>query len=333
MKILFIGGTGIISSATSQLAVKKGIELFHFNRGKRSQFFTRGVEQITGDITNFSEMETLLQNYNFDVVVDWLAFTPTDIERDIKLFSGKIKQFVFISSASIYQKPSHNYLITEDTPVENPYWKYARDKIACENRLHEEYRKNNFPITIVRPSFTYNITQVPAIVSNNKMPMTLIERMRKGKEIIVPGDGSSLWVMTHNTDFAKGLVGLLGNAKAVGEIFHITSDEVLSWDRIIKTIGEVINIEPKIIHIPSDFINAYAPNIGIGLLGDKSTSVVFDNSKIKKFVPEFKCTVSYKEGITYSLQWLEGHQSYCKVDEANDKVMEMIIEKHRIALP
>ncbi len=333
MKVLFIGGTGIISSAVSQLAVEKGIELFHFNRGKRSQFFTKGVNQITGDITNFSETEKLLQNHNFDVVVDWLAFTPSDIERDIKLFSGKVKQFVFISSASIYQKHSQNYLITEDTPTENPFWQYARDKITCENRLQEEYLKNNFPITIVRPSFTYNIAQVPAIVSNNKMPMTLLERMRKGKEIIVPGDGTSLWVMTHNTDFAKGLVGLLGNANAVGEVFHITSDEVLSWNQIIKTIGEVINIKPKIIHIPSDFINAYAPNIGAGLLGDKSTSVVFDNSKIKKFVPEFKCTVSYREGITRSLQWLEQHPDYCKVDEANDKIMDMIIEKYRIAIP
>ncbi|MCK5458156.1 MAG: NAD-dependent epimerase/dehydratase family protein, partial [Melioribacteraceae bacterium] len=215
----------------------------------------------------------------------------------------------------------------------NPFWQYARDKIACEERLIKEQKESRFPITIVRPSFTYGVTLIPTVVSSNKNPMTLINRIRSGKKIIVPGDGSSLWVMTHNSDFAKGFVGLLGNEKAIGETFHITSDEVQTWDQIIKTIGRVAGVEPDIIHIPSDFINAYAPNIGEGLLGDKSTSVVFDNSKIKSLVPDFECTVKYEEGITRSLKWIEEHPSYCEVDEENDRIMDLIIDKYESALP
>ena len=333
MKVLFIGGTGIISTAVSQLAVARGIELYHFNRGKRPELFTEGVKVINGDINDFAGMKFLLRNYKFDVVVDWLGFHPSDIERDIKLFKDKTKQFVFISSASVYQKPLMNYLITEETPVENPFWQYARDKIACEERLLKEYEENGFPITIVRPSFTYGLSLIPAIVSNNKKPMTLINRMRSGKKVIVPGDGTSLWVMTHNSDFAKGIVGLFGNKKAIGETFHITSDEVLTWNQIIETIGRVANVKPNIIHIPTDFINAYAPQIGEGLLGDKATSVVFDNSKIKKNVPGFVCTVNYEEGISRSLKWIENHPNYCEIDAENNRIMDYIISKYESALP
>lgn len=328
MKVLFIGGTGIISTSVSKLAIERGIDLYQFNRGTRPELFTEGAKIIKGDINNFEEMKSLLSSHEFDIVVDWLAFTPRDIERDIKLFANKVKQFVFISSASIYQKPLQNYLITENTPTENPFWEYSRNKIACEKRLLEEYSKENYPITIVRPSFTYGVTSIPAIVSSNKKPMTIIQRMRKGKKIIVPGDGTSLWVMTHASDFAKGFVGLLGNDKAIGETFHITSDEVLTWNQIIKTIGRVAGIDPKIIHIPSDFINAIAPEIGEGLHGDKSTSCVFDNSKIKKFVPDFACTVKYEDGITESLKWLETHPDYCEIDHENDRIMDEIISRY-----
>ena len=331
MKVLFIGGTGIISTSVSKLAIERGIDLYQFNRGNRKELFTDGAKIIKGDINNFEEMESLLSNHEFDVVVDWLAFNPSDIERDINLFANKVKQFVFISSASIYQKPLENYLITEKTPTENPFWEYSRNKIACEKRLLDEFSKNNFPFTIVRPSFTYGLTSIPAIVSSNKKPMTIIERMRKGKKIIVPGDGTSLWVMTHASDFAKGFVGLLGNDKAIGETFHITSDEVMTWNQIIKTIGRVAGVDPKIIHIPSDFINAIAPEIGEGLLGDKATSCVFDNSKIKKFVPDFKCTVKYEEGITESLKWLEAHPDYSEIDHENDKIMDEIIMRYEKA--
>ena len=331
MKVLFIGGTGIISTAVSQLAVDRGIELYLFNRGNSNEFLPRGAKVINGDINNLELAKSLLDKHEFDVVVDWIAFTPEDIERDIELFKNRTKQFIFISSASVYQKPLEHYLITESTPISNPFWEYARNKIASENRLWKEYSNTGFPYTIVRPSFTYGVTLIPAVVTNNKMPMTLIDRIRKGKKVIVPGDGTSLWVMTHNTDFAKGFVGLLGNKDAIGEVFHITSDEVLTWDQIIKTIGEVVGVEPNIIHIPSDLINHYAPNIGAGLLGDKSTSVVFDNSKIKKFVPEFECAVKYKEGISRSFEWLGSHPKYCGIDHETNAVIDKIISKYELA--
>jgi len=331
MKVLFIGGTGIISTAVSRLAVDNGIDLYLFNRGNSSEFLPNDAKIITGDINDHDKMISVLSEHEFDVVVDWIAFTPNDIQRDIKMFKDKTKQFIFISSASIYQKPLEHYLITESTPISNPYWEYARNKIACEKLLENEYAESGFPYTIVRPSFTYGVTLIPAVVVNNKMPMTIIDRIRNGKKVIVPGDGTSLWVMTHNTDFAKGFVGLLGNQKAVGEKFHITSDEILTWDQIIKTIGGLINIEPNIVHIPSDLINHYAPNIGEGLLGDKSTSVVFDNSKIKKYVPDFECTVNYKEGITRSLKWIESHPKYCGIDHESNAVIDKIISKYESA--
>lgn len=249
MKVLFIGGTGIISTAVSQLAVERGIDLYLFNRGMNKEFLAEGSKVIKGDINNFKEMESLLSEHSFDVVVDWIAFTPEHIERDIKLFAGKTKQFVFISSASVYQKPLEHYLITESTPAVNPYWQYSRGKIACEELLADEFSRSRFPYTIVRPSFTYGVTLIPAIVGNTMKPMTLVNRIRSGMKVIVPGDGTSLWVMTHNTDFAKGFVGLMGKEKAIGETYHITSDEVLSWNKIIKTIGEVVGAEPNIIHI------------------------------------------------------------------------------------
>ncbi|MEN8193546.1 MAG: SDR family oxidoreductase [Bacteroidota bacterium] len=331
MKVLFIGGTGVISTAVSQLAVEKGIELYIFNRGISKELFPIEATFIKGDINDLASAKSLLGEHEFDVVVDWIAFTPNDIKRDIELFKGRTKQFVFISSASVYQKPLEHYLITESTPASNPFWDYAANKILCEELLKKEYSKSGFPYTIVRPSFTYGVTRIPAIVTNNNMPMTLIDRMRKGKKVIVPGDGSSLWIMTHNTDFAKGFVGLVGNENAIGEVFHITSDEVLTWDQIINTIGEVAGAELNIVHIPTDLINHYAPNIGEGLLGDKSTSVVFDNSKIKKFVPDFDCTVSYKKGITRSLRWLENHEEYCGIDHETNAIVDNIILKYESA--
>ena len=331
MKVLFIGGTGIISTAVSQLAIERGIDLYLFNRGINKEFFAKGAKVIKGDINNLKEMESLLSEHYFDVVVDWIAFTPEHIERNIKLFGGKTKQFVFISSASVYQKPLEHYLITESTPAVNPYWQYSRDKIACEELLAKEFSLNGFPYTIVRPSFTYGVTLIPAIVGNTMKPMTLVNRIRSGKKVIVPGDGTSLWVMTHNTDFAKGFIGLMGKDEAIGETYHITSDEVLTWNQIINTIGEVAGANPNIIHIPSDLINHYAPEIGEGLLGDKSTSVVFDNSKIKNLVPDFKCTVSYKEGIARSLKWLENHQEYCGIDQETNTTIDKIISKYELA--
>ncbi len=329
MKVLFIGGTGIISSAVSKLTVEKEIELFLLNRGFNKDFFPSKAIHLKGDINNYYEIKKLIANKKFDVIVDWLCFTADDAKRDVELFSNRTNQFIFISSASVYQKPVQNYLITESTPAVNPFWKYAQNKISCEKIFQKEFEQTGFPITIVRPSFTYGVTTIPAAVTSWRMPYTLIERIRKGKKIIVHGDGTSLWVMTHNSDFAKGFVGLLGNKKAIGETFHITSDEVLTWNQIFNTIGKVAGVEPNIVHIPSDFINKIAPDIGAGLLGDKAHSVVFDNSKIKSFVPEFKATVTYEVGIKKSLEWMEAHRKYCEIDEENNKTVDMIINNYK----
>lgn len=333
MKVLFIGGTGIISTAVSELCINKEIDLYLFNRGRNTAFKPEKAKLIQGDIQDRVSMEELLKDEEFDVVVDWIAFTIDDIKRDIDLFRNRTKQFIFISSASVYQTPLENYLITEETPAVNPFWQYSRNKIACEEMLLDHYNENGFPVTIVRPSYTYGNTLIPAAISNSSKPMTLINRMRAGKKIIVHGDGSSLWVMTHNSDFARGFAGLLGNDKAIGEIFHITSDEVLTWDQIFRSIGRVAGVEPNIIHIPSDFINAYSFEIGAGLLGDKAASAVFDNSKIKSYVPEFKCTVKFEDGIRRSLNWLEKHPEYCEVDEENNKLVDLIISKYESGLP
>ena len=229
MKVLFIGGTGLISSASSGLAARNGIELYILNRGDSKKYpIPRGAKLLKADIClDQKKISQMMAKEKFDSVVDWIAFTPQDIENDISLFSGRTRQFIFISSASAYQNPPTNYLITESTPLVNPYWEYSRNKIACEIRLLKEYRDNRFPVTIVRPSLTYGPSQIPLAVGSWNHPYTVIDRMKKGKKIIVPGDGTSLWTCTYNSDFAKGLVGLLGMEKAIGHAFHITSDEVL----------------------------------------------------------------------------------------------------------
>src|SRR5215217_2253978 len=283
MKILFIGGTGLISSACSDLAVARGHELFILNRSISTKYaLPIGSTVLQADVhANEAALATILAGYHFDAVVDFIAYTLNDIERDIRLFRDKTDQFVFISSASAYQKPVRNYLITEETPLENPFWEYSRNKIACENRLMQAYREEGFPVTIIRPSHTYGPTQIPFGVSSWTHPWTVVDRMKRGQKVIVPGDGTSLWVLTWNADFAKGLVGLLGNENAIGQAFQITSDEVLTWDQIHLEVYRALGVEPNVIHIPSDLIAAYDPPSLGSLVGDKSNSVVFDNSKIK----------------------------------------------------
>src|SRR5688500_2329633 len=256
MKILFIGGTGIISSACSDLVVARGHELFLLNRSaSRKVPIPEGVTVLQADVyADEARAAKLLADHRFDAVVDYIAYTADDIERDIRLFREKTDQFVFISSASAYQKPVKNYMITERTPLENPYWEYSRNKIACEDRLMQVYREEGFPVTIIRPSHTYGPTQIPFGVSSWMHPWTVVDRMKRGQKVIVPGDGTSLWVLTWNADFAKGLVGLLGNNKAIGEAFQITSDEVLSWNQIHLETYQALGLEPNMIHIPSDLI-------------------------------------------------------------------------------
>jgi nucleoside-diphosphate-sugar epimerase len=288
MKVLFIGGTGLISSACSELAVERGIELFILNRSLSNKYpVPEGAQLLVGDMQgDETSLAQLLDGQHFDAVVDWIAYTPDDIERDIRLFGGKTRQFVFISSASAYQKPPAHYLITEETPLNNPFWDYSCNKIACEERLMQEYRQRDFPVTIVRPSLTYGPSQIPLCVGSWEHPYTVIDRMKRGKKIIVPGDGSSLWVLTWNGDFAKGFLGLLGNGQAIGQAYHITSDEVLTWNQIYREVGQAIGVEPDIIHIPSDLIVAYDPDALGSLIGDKANSAVFDNRKIKHLVPD-----------------------------------------------
>jgi nucleoside-diphosphate-sugar epimerase len=314
MRVLFIGGTGIISTACTQLAAQRGIDLTLATRGRRAPSLPAGVKTLTLDMDDAPGAAQALAGARFDAVVDWIAFTPAQIERDLTLFRGRTAQYVFISSASAYQKPSGHYLITESTPLANPYWQYSRDKIACEGRLIQAYREEEFPVTIVRPSLTYGDTQIALAVNSWAKSYTVVDRMRQGRKVIVPGDGSSLWVITHNTDFAKGLVGLLGNPQAIGHAFHITSDEVMTWDQFYRIVAAAAGVEPQLVHIPSDLIGACMPDKLGGLKGDKAVSVVFDNSKIKRFVPGYCATVPFAEGVRRTLAWFDADPARQEID-------------------
>ena len=322
MKVLFLGGTGFISTAVSRLALARGIELYHLNRGRRGADLP-GVQSIVADIHLPGQAQAALAGQQFDVVVDWIAYTPADIERDLALFAGRVKQFIFISSASAYQKPPSHPIITESAPLHNPFWDYSRNKIACELRLLQALRDDGFPITIVRPSLTYD-TNFPIAIGGWDS-YTLIDRLKTGRPLIVHGDGSSLWVVTHSDDFARGFVGLLGNAQAIGHAFHITSDEVLTWNQIYETIAEAAGAKAHLVHIASDFIAKVSPDLGHGLLGDKAWSVIFDNSKIKTFVPGFQAVIPFREGIRRTLAWFEADPRRCRIDEGVNTEMDRIL--------
>ncbi len=325
MKVLFIGGTGIISTAVSKQAIAKGIELYHLNRGSHPAVLP-GSNRLTADVHQLEDARKVLQDLEFDVVVDWIAYTPEDIERDLSLFRGRTRQFVFISSASAYQKPPVNYLITESTPLYNPYWQYSQNKIACEERLLTAYREEGFPVTIVRPSLTYD-PNFPIAIGGWGC-YTLADRLKKGLPIIVHGDGSSLWVVTHSDDFARGFLGLLGNPQTLGHAFHITSDEVLTWDQIYRTIAGALGVEPRIVHIPSDFIARVAPQLSGTLLGDKTWSAVFDNTKIKSFVPGFQAVIPFRDGIRRTLAWFAADGKRQRIDEAVNAEMDHILKAY-----
>ena len=336
MRVLFIGGTGIISTACTQLAAERGIDLTLLTRGRHDAGPPAGVKTITADIDDAASAAQALKGASFDVVVDWIAFVPAHIERDLALFRGRTRQYIFISSASAYQKPASHYLITESTPLANPYWEYSRNKIACEERLMRAYREEAFPITIVRPSHTYGQTQIALAINSWAKSYTVVDRMRRGKKVIVPGDGSSLWVITHNTDFAKGLIGLLGLEQAIGHAFHITTDEVMTWNQFYRATGTAAGAEPQLIHMPSDFIGACLPEALGGLIGDKAVSVVFDNSKIKRFVPGYCATIPFGQGIRRTIEWFDADPARKQIDsEANakwDKLIEAYERGTREAL-
>ena len=323
MKVLFIGGTGNISTAVSRLAIARGIDLYHLNRGT-TKIIIQGVKTITGDISNPKSLPGEILKTNWDVVVNWIAFTDKDIERDINLFKGKTKQYIFISSTSAYQKPLLNPIVTESTPLKNPYWEYSRNKIKCEERLNQAYRDEDFPMTIVRPSLTYDMV-IPVAIGGFR-EYTMADRILRGEKIIVQGDGKSLWTVTHSEDFAKGFVGLMRNYQSIGHAFHITSDEILSWDSINKIVADALGKEAKIVHIPTDFICKCDDYFTGTLLGDKSESAIFDNSKIKSFVPEFKATIPFKEGIKRTLDWFDANPEKKFINPEKNITIDRIIK-------
>lgn len=328
MNVLFIGGTGIISSACSERALAQGMELYLLNRGESSRPVPDGAKVLRGDIRDPESVRRALGDLEFDAVVDWVAFTPEHIETDLALFTGRTRQYVFISSASAYQKPLGHLPITESTPLHNPFWGYSRDKIACEERLTRAYREDGFPVTIVRPSHTYDRTLLPMDGG-----WTVVDRMRRGKPVIVHGDGTSLWTLTHHRDFAVGFVGLLGRPAVLGEAVQITGDEWLTWNQIFELVAGAAGVKPQLVHVPSETIAAFAPDWGAGLLGDKAHSVIFDNSKIKRLVPEFRATIPYARGVREVLAWYDADPARQVVDEGLDRLMDEIIAQVRALGP
>lgn len=335
MKLLFIGGTGLISSACVDLALQRGHEVFLVNRAASKKYTApKGSNVVQADVyAEGSMLGEKLAGHRFDAVIDFLAYKPQDITRGISLFRDRTDQFIFISSASAYQKPPKHYLITEDTPLENPFWAYSRDKIACEELLMKTYREDGFPVTIVRPSLTYGPSQIPILGASWLHPYTVVDRVKRGAKLIIPGDGTSLWVLTWNADFARGLLGLLGKAAAIGESFHITSDEVLTWNQIFQELYSALGVEANNIHIPSDLLVAYNPDALGTLIGDKANSVVFDNSKIKRFVPDFKCEVTWKEGVRRALAWFEADPARRTIDDEMNRKWDKVIEAYERAWP
>jgi len=335
MNVLFIGGTGLISSACSNLAIQRGMELYLLNRGLGTRYSpASGAHLLAGDVYHDeSGVAAMLADHHFDVVVDWIAFNPADIERDLRLFSDKTDQFIFISSASAYQKPPAHFIITEETPLENPFWEYSQNKIACEQRLMQAYRENGFPVTIVRPSLTYGPSQLPLCTNSWQHPYTIIDRMKKKKKVVIPGDGTSLWVFTWNADFAVGFLGLFGNKDAIGEAFHITSDEVLTWNQAYEEVARALGVNLMAVHIASDLIVRFDEHALGSLIGDKVNSVIFDNSKIKRFVPDFSPRIPWAEGVRRTITWFEADPKRQTIDEESNQLWDMIIDSYSRAYP
>ena len=329
MKVLFIGGTGVISTAVSRLAVERGIDLYLLNRG-RQNVRIEGAKTITADITQPAQVQAALAGQYFDAIVNWIAFVESDVERDLSLFRGQCGQYLFISSASAYQKPLVHPIVTESTPLANPYWLYSRNKIACEERLLRAYREEGFPITIVRPSHTYFDTMLPTSVGAGRS-FVIPRRMLDGKPVIVHGDGTSLWTLTRSEDLAVGFVGLLGHPQAIGHAIHITSDFLLTWDQIYAQIGDALGVKPQIVHIPSEFIATVDEAVGANLLGDKMWNVIFDNSKIKRLVPEYVARIPFHIGVRRTIAWFQADPSRMQVKPEDDAQIERILAAYQKA--
>ena len=319
-RVLFIGGSGVISSACSRVAVDSGIELSVLNRGRSIvRPLPPGVSMLRADIREPRSVRDEIKDREFDAVVDWVAFTPEHVRADIELFRGRTGHYVFISSASAYQTPPARMPVTESTPLRNPYWQYSRDKIACEETLVAAYREEGFPATIIRPSHTYDETLVPFDGG-----WTVLGRMLAGKPVIVHGDGTSLWTLTHHDDFARAFVPLLGHPRTLGEAIHITSDDVLTWNQIAETLAAALGVTARLVHVPSDAIAAADPDWGAGLLGDKAHSMVFDNAKLRGIVPGWRAVIPFERGARQIADWYLADPARQVTDQALDAVMDKL---------
>lgn len=336
MKALLIGGTGTISTAIVNRLVKElDWEVWILNRGNRNDVVPKGVHQIIADINDEAGVTEKIKDMYFDAICEFIGFHVSHVERDYRLFKDKTRQYIYISSASAYHKPAASYIITEGTTLANPYWKYSRDKIACEEFLMKKYREEGFPITIVRPSHTYDERNIPIGAHGKNGSWQVIKRMMEGKPVIIQGDGSSLWTLTFNTDFAIGFTGLMGNRHAIGEAFQITGDEVLTWDQIYQTIADALGVKLNAYHVATDYLAAVGDKYGYdftgGLKGDKSVSVVFDNSKLKRAVPDMRTTVRFDQGVRIALNYILTHPEECQKEDPEfdawcDRVIETLEE-------
>lgn len=328
MKALIIGGTGIISTEISKKLIRDGHELYLINRGNRTDVLgDTNVNYITCDINDEEKLKGLLGDMKFDVVCDFIAFEKPALERDYRLFKGKTNQFIFISSASAYQKPLSDYRILEGTPMSNPYWQYSRNKIECEEYLMDLYRNEGFPITIVRPSHTYDERSIPLGVHGKNGSWQVVKRIMEGKQVIIHGDGTSLWTMTHSSDFALGFVGLMDNIHAIGEAFHITSDETLTWTQIYESIARALGVKLRAVYVSSSFLDACSDRDFKGaLIGDKANSVVFNNDKLKRLVPEFVATKRFDQGVRETIAYVLAHPEYQREDKEFDSWCDRVIK-------
>jgi nucleoside-diphosphate-sugar epimerase len=320
LRVLFIGGSGVISSACSRLAVARGIDLFVLNRGRSTDRpLPPGVTKLQADVREPRSVRQEIKDLDFDAVVDWVAFTPDHVRADIDLFAGRTGQYVFISSASAYQTPPARVPVTESTPLRNPFLPYSRDKIACEDALVAAYREQGFPATIVRPSHTYDETSVPFDGG-----WTVPGRMLAGKPVIVPGDGTSLWTLTHHEDFARAFVPLLGHTRTLGEAIHITSDDVLTWNQIAETLAAAFRVTAQVVHVPSDAIAAADPEWGARLLGDKANSMIFDNAKVRSLVPGWRAVIPFERGAREIADWYLADPARQVTDARLDAMMDKL---------
>ena len=320
LKVLFIGGTGVISSACARVAVEHGIDLFVLNRGRSTDRpLPPGATTLQADVREPRSVRQEIKDLDFDAVVNWVAFTPDQVQTDIELFSGRTGQYVFISSASAYQTPPARVPVTESTPLRNPFWAYSRGKIACEDLLVAAYREQGFPATIVRPSHTYDQTAVPF-----DGRWTVLGRMLAGKPVIVHGDGTSLWTLTHNEDFARAFVPLLAHTRTLGDAIQITSDDVLTWNQIAEALAAALGVSAQVVHVPSDAIAAADPDWGAGLLGDKAHSMIFDNAKVRGLVPGWRAVIPFEQGAREIADWYRADPARQVTDARLDAVMDKL---------